>query len=381
MRTKKVKPEEEGKVNGKEFLKALDFVVKEKGIDEDVIIEAMQTALSTAFRKNEKADYASRVLIDRNTGDIKVFKVTTIVEDYNEDDDEIDPETGEVKVKHDYLNEMTISDAREINKDYQVGDEILEEVTPHDFGRVAISVAKQVVLQKIREAEREKIMSEFEDKEDELMVGFLAMEDAKNYYVDLGKARGILSKNELIPGEKLTMGDTIKVYITKIESTPKGPLILVSRKNYGFVKRLFEHEIPELADGTLELRGIAREAGVRSKVAIASNNPNVDPVGSCIGEKGRRIASIINELGGEKVDLIAYSNDPEEFIANALSPAKNLNVSITDEKKKEALVIADDENLSLAIGKKGINIKLASRLTKYTINIKTLDDINKQINS
>jgi len=380
MRTKKIK-EEVNQINGKEFKKALDFIVKEKGIDEDTVIEAMQTALSTAFRKNEKADYASRVLIDRNTGDIKVFKVTTIVDDYNEDDDDIDPETGEVKVKHDYLNEMTISDAKEINKDYQVGDEILEEVTPHDFGRVAISVAKQVVLQKIREAEREKIMSEFEDKEDELMVGFLAMEDAKNYYVDLGKARGILSKSELIPGEKLTMGDSIKVYITKIESTPKGPLILVSRKNYGFVKRLFEHEIPEFADGTLELRGVAREAGVRSKVAIASTNPKVDPIGSCIGEKGRRIANIITELGGEKVDLIAYSNDPEEFIANALSPAKNLNVSITDEKKKEALVIADDENLSLAIGKKGINIKLASKLTKYTINIKTLADINKQINA
>ncbi len=380
MRTKKTK-EETNKVNGEEFKKALDFVVKEKGIEEDVIISAMEAALSAAFRKNEKAEYNSRVLIDRNTGDIKVFKVTTIVEDYNDDDDDIDEETGEVKVKHDYLNEITISDAHEINKDYQVGDEILEEVTPHDFGRVAISVAKQVVLQKIREAERDKIMSEFEDKEDELMVGFLAMEDAKNYYVDLGKARGILSKNELIPGEKLTMGDSIKVYITKIESTPKGPLILVSRKNYGFVKRLFEHEIPEFADGTLELRGVAREAGVRSKVAVASTNPNVDPIGSCIGEKGRRIANIINELGGEKVDLIAYSTDPEEFIANALSPAKNLNVSITDEKKKEALVIADDENLSLAIGKKGINIKLASKLTKYTINIKTLEDINKQINA
>ena len=380
MRTKKIK-EESKEVNGEEFKKALDFIVKEKGIDEDVVVEAMESALSAAFRKNEKADYNSRVLVDRNTGDIKVFKVTTIVDDYNEDDDEIDPETGEVKVKHDYLNEMTISDAREINKDYQVGDEILEEVTPHDFGRVAISVAKQVVLQKIREAERDKIMSEFEDKEDELMVGFLAMEDAKNYYVDLGKARGILSKNELIPGEKLTMGDSIKVYITKIESTPKGPLILVSRKNYGFVKRLFEHEIPEFADGTLELRGVAREAGVRSKVAVSSTNPNVDPIGSCIGEKGRRIANIINELGGEKVDLIAYSSDPEEFIANALSPAKNLNVSITDEKKKEALVIANDENLSLAIGKKGINIKLASKLTKYTINIKTLEDINKQINA
>ena len=379
MRTKKTKVDSK-EVNGKEFLAALEFIKKEKGIDEDTILEAMQTALSTAFRKNEKADYTSRVIIDRNTGDIKVFKVTTIVDDYKDDDDEIDPETGEVKVKHDYLNEMTISDAKEINKDYQIGDEILEEVTPHDFGRVAISVAKQVVLQKIREAEREKIMSEFEDKEDELMVGFLAMEDVKNYYVDLGKARGILPKSELIPGEKLTMGDSIKVYITKIESTPKGPLILVSRKNYGFVKRLFEHEIPEFSDGTLELRGVAREAGVRSKVAIYSTNPHVDPIGSCIGEKGRRIANIINELGGEKVDLIAYSLDPEEFIANALSPAKNLNVSITDEKKKEALVIADDENLSLAIGKKGINIKLASRLTKYTINIKTLADINKQIN-
>lgn len=378
--SKKIKEEDAALASAKEFKKALEFIVKEKGIDEDVVIEAMQTALSTAYKKNEKADYNSRVLIDRNTGEIKVFKVTTIVDDYQDDDDDIDPETGEVKVSHDYLNEMTISEAKEINSDYQVGDEILEEVTPKNFGRVAISVAKQVVLQKIREAEREKIMSDFADKEDELMIGFLAMEDTKNYYVDLGKARGILPKTELIPGEKLTMGDSIKVYITKIESTPKGPLILTSRKNYGFVKRLFEHEIPEFSDGTLELRGVAREAGVRSKVAVASINPKVDPIGSCIGEKGRRIANIINELGGEKVDLIAYSDNMEEFIANALSPAKNLNVSITDEKKKEALVIADDENLSLAIGKKGINIKLASKLTKYTINIKTLADINAEIN-
>ena len=378
--TKKVKEEDPIKASAQEFKKALEFIVKEKGIDEDVVIEAMQTALSTAYKKNEKADYNSRVLIDRNTGEIKVFKVTTIVDDYKDDDDDIDPETGEVKVKHDYLNELTISEAKEINSDYQVGDEILEEVTPKNFGRVAISVAKQVVLQKIREAEREKIMADFADKEHELMIGFLAMEDAKNYYVDLGKTRGILPKNELIPGEKLTMGDSIKVYITKIESTPKGPLILVSRKNNGFIKRLFEHEIPEFSDGTLVLRGIAREPGVRSKIAVASTNINVDPVGSCIGEKGRRIANIINELNGEKVDLIAYSDDMEVFIANALSPAKNLNVSITDEKKKEALVIADDENLSLAIGKKGINIKLASRLTKYTINIKTLADINAEIN-
>ncbi|NLC47780.1 MAG: transcription termination/antitermination protein NusA [Tenericutes bacterium] len=371
-------------MNSKEFKKALDYIVTEKGIEEEVVIEAMQAALSTAFRKNEKADYASRVLIDKNTGEIKVFKVTTIVDDYDEEleNETLELEEGEEeRLCHDYLNEIMISDAKKINKEYQVGDEILEEVTPKDFGRVAISVAKQVVLQKIREAEREKVMDEFEDKEEELMVGFLAMEDARNYYVDLGKARGILPKTELIPNEKLTMGDSIKVYITKIESTPKGPLILVSRKNYGFVKRLFEHEIPEFSDGTLELRGVAREPGIRSKVAVLSTNPKVDPVGSCIGEKGRRIANIISELGGEKIDLIAYSDDPETFVANALSPAKNLNVSITDEKKKEVLVIADDENLSLAIGKKGINIKLASKLTKYTINIKTLADINAQINS
>ena len=287
---KKTKVEDENVAKAKEFKKALDYIVKEKGIDEDVVIEAMQTALSTAFKKNEKADYTSRVLIDRNTGEIKVFKVTTIVEDYKDDDDDIDPETGEVKVKHDYLNEMTISDAKEINSDYQVGDEILEEVTPKDFGRVAISVAKQVVLQKIREAEREKIMSEFEDKQDELMIGFLAMEDARNYYVDLGKARGILPKTELIPGEKLTMGDSIKVYITKIETTTKGPLILVSRKNYGFVKRLFELEIPEINEGIILIYSIARDAGNRTKIAVYSENSKVDAIGSCIGE--REIKSI-----------------------------------------------------------------------------------------
>ena len=362
-------------MKAKEFKKALDFIVEEKGIEEDVVIEVMQTALSTAFRKNERADYASRVLVDRNTGEIKVFRVTTIVEDYPEDE-----ENDEEAETRDYLNEMTISDAKKINSEYVVGDEILEEVTPKDFNRVAISVAKQVVLQKIREAEREKVMEEFADKQDELLIGFLAMEDSKNYYVDLGKARGILPRTELIPGEKLVMGNSVKVYVTKIESTTKGPLILLSRKHYGFIKRLFEHEIPEFADGTLVMHGVAREAGVRSKVAVSSTNSKVDPVGSCIGEKGRRIANIISELGGEKIDLIAYTDVTEDFIANSLSPAKNLNVSITDEKKKEALVIADDENLSLAIGKKGINIKLASKLTKYTINIKTLADINKEIN-
>lgn len=356
-------------MNAKEFKKAFDGLVKEKKIDEEVLLEAMSSALSTAYKKNFNESANIRTVINTETGEIRVYKVTTVV-------DTLESENEEETIDPNHV--ILLEDAREIDKNYQVGDEIVEEVTPQDFDRVAVSVAKQVVVQKLREAERNMIMKEFEDKEGELMVGFLAMEDAKNYYVDLGSSRGILSKNELIPGEKLTMGDSVKVFITKIESTPKGPLILLSRKHYGFVKRLFEIEIPEFSDGTLMMHSIAREAGVRSKVSISSTNSKVDAIGSCIGEKGRRIANIIKELNGEKVDLVLYDPNIEVYIANALSPAKNLNISMTSEN--EALVIADDENLSLAIGKKGINIKLASKLTKTRINIKTIADINNEIN-
>lgn len=351
-------------MNAKEFKKAFDAIIEEKKLNAEILINAMQTALSTAYKKNFNEQANIRTDINTDTGEIKVFKITTVV------DEIVEPNA-----------EILLEEARLKNKNYKLGDEIIEEVTPKDFGRVAIGVAKQVVLQKIREAEREIIMEDFNDKENELMVGFLAMEDNRNYYVDLlNKARGILPKAETIPGEKLQMGSSIKVFITKVESSPKGPFILLSRKHYGFVKRLFELEIPEFSEGVLVMHGVAREAGIRSKVAISSTNSNIDPIGSCIGEKGRRIANIIRELGGEKVDLILYDNDPETFIANALSPAKNLNISIADEKTKEALVIADDENLSLAIGKKGINIKLASKLTKFKINVKSIADINKEIN-
>lgn len=355
----------------KEFKKAFDAIIKEKGLNGEIIIDAMQSALATAYKKNYNEQADIRVSINPESGEIRVCKVTTVVDDADDCVCEIE----------NIESTIALEDAQEINKDYKVGDEIVEEVTPENFGRVAVSVAKQVVMQKIREAERNNTMEEFKDKENELMLGFLAMEDVKNYYVDLGKARAILSKTEIIPGEKLIMGSSIKVYITKIESTPKGPFILASRKHYGFVKRLFESEIPELADGTLIMHGVAREAGIRSKVAVSSTNSKVDAIGSCIGEKGRRIANIIKELSGEKIDLILYSNDNEEYIASALSPAKNLNVTILDdEKTNEALVITDVENLSLAIGKKGINIKLASKLTKFKINVKTLDEINKEIN-
>ena len=350
-------------MNNKEFKRAFDYIVEEKGIDGEVIIKTMGDALAAAYKKETGEEADIRAEINPENGIIKIFKRMTVVEELENLD-----------------AELTVEEAREIKSDAELGDVLETELTPEDFGRVAISVAKQVVLQKIREAERNNIMDEMREKEDEMMIGFLAMEDARNYYVDLGKARGILPKNELIPGETLKMGDSVKVYIISVEETPKGPSIKLSRKHYGFVKRLFELEIPEFKDGILLMHGVAREAGVRSKVAVSSVNPNVDAIGSCIGEKGRRIANIISVLNGEKVDLILYNDNPEIFIANALSPAKNLNVSITSEKDKEALVITDDENLSLAIGKKGINIKLASKLTKYKLNIKTLNEINEEIN-
>lgn len=350
-------------MNNKEFKTAFDFIVKEKNIDPEVVKEAMQNALAAGYKKNTGEDADVRAEFNTENGMIRLFRRMTVVDEIENED-----------------TELSLEEAQEINPNYKVGDVIENEVDFEDFGRVAVSVAKQVVLQKIREVERNQIMDEFRDKQDEMMVGFLAMEDNRNYYVDLGKARGILPKNELIPGETLRMGDSVKVYIVSVEETTKGPSIRLSRKHYGFLKRLFENEIPEFAEGILIMHGVAREAGVRSKVAIESINPNVDAIGSCIGEKGTRIANIIKALNGEKVDLVLYDENPEKFIENALSPAKNLNVTIQDEKKREALVITDNENLSLAIGKKGINIKLASKLTRYKLNIKTLDDINKEIN-
>ena len=213
-----------------------------------------------------------------------------------------------------------------------------------------------------------------------MLVGMLAMEDQKNYYVDFGRARGILPKSEMIPGETVKMGSQIKVYVTKVEAGTKGPLILLSRKHYGFVKRLFESEIPELADGTVILYQVAREPGIRSKVAVYSTNDKIDPIGACIGARGSRIGNILRELNGEKVDLVKYSNDPAEFIKNAMAPAKDVIVSIKDEEKKEALAIVTEDNLKLAIGRKAINVRLASKLTRYKIEVKTMEDIQKEGN-
>lgn len=387
-------------MNNKEFLRAVDNIVAEKNIDKQVVYDAMQQALTSAYKKNYNTKNNNvKVLIDEKTGAIKVYSYLTVVPDdkmtkaeYDDyvfeqyslddeldtkndgDDDEGEAEGQAEKEKPSFFNpdfEIKLSDARKIDKSLNIGDTIDTEITPGDFGRVAASTAKQVVVQKIREAERNSIMEEFGDKQDELLVGTVALEDTDNYFIDLGRTNGILPKKDIIPGEKIVMGSQIKVYVTKVDNSGRNLLILLSRTHYGFVKRLFELEIPEFSDGSILMYSVARDPGHRSKVAVYSERMNVDPIGACIGEKGSRIARIIEELHGEKIDVVRYDSDPAVFIANALSPAKDLTVAITDPKKQEALVIASGDNFSLAIGKKGQNARLASRLTHYKIDIKT----------
>lgn len=384
-------------MNGKEFKKALDNIVKEKDIDPEVVYEAMELALTSAYKKNFNSKTNVKVLFDRATGEIKVYSYLTVVpddkmtkeeyEDYlfehytDEDDEEEEVETVEGEEQEEapqisYFNpetEIKVSEAKKIDKTLEVGDTIDHEVTPKDFGRVAASTAKQVVVQKIREAERNSIVDEFGDKQDELLIGTVALEDTDNYFIDLGRTNGILPKKDIIPGEKIEMGSQIKVYVSKVDNNGKNLLILLSRTHYGFVKRLFELEIPEINDGTVMLYSVARDPGNRSKVAVYSERANIDPIGACIGEKGSRIARIIEELHGEKLDVVKYDKDPAIFIENALAPAKDLTVAITDPKKQEAMVIADGDNFSLAIGKKGQNARLASKLTHYKIDIKTTE--------
>ena len=368
--------------SGMEFLKALNAITEDKGISKDLIIDAMKQALATAYKKNYDSKTNVRVDFDETTGEFKVISYYVVVEDYIEPTYKINEEGKEVEIPPE-INpdaQMLLEDAKELVPNIQIGETIEKEVTPKDFGRVAAGAAKQVVTQRIREAEKEAVVAEFGNKQDEMLVGLLAMEDQRNYYIDLGRARGILPKSEMIPGEEVKMGSSIKVYVTKVEARTKGPLILLSRRHFGFVKRLFESEIPELANGSIILYGVAREAGVRSKVAVYSTNDKIDPIGACIGARGSRIASILKELNGEKVDLVKYSADPAEFIKSAMSPAKDVIVSIKDEAKKEALAVVNNDNLSLAIGKKGINIKLASKLTKYKIEVKTMEQIQEEGN-
>lgn len=349
-------------MNGGDIIKAIDALSEEKGIPKEELFEYLETALNAAYKRHYGANN-SKTKVDRDTGEYHVISYKVVVDEINMEEEE------DAQI---LLEEVQ-------DKKLKVGDVIEEEVTPKDFGRVAASTAKQVLVQKVREAERNSIMAEFADKEGELLIGTLSREDKQNYYVDFGRASGILPKKDCIPGETLEMGSQIKVYVTKIEEGQKGgPVIILSRTHFGFVKRLLEMEIPELAEGIVILYSVARDPGSRSKIAVYSENEKIDAVGACIGEKGIRINNISKELNGEKIDVVKYDKDLKEFIRNALSPAKDVDIYIIDQKDRHAVAVAEGDNLSLAIGKNGQNVKLAARLTKCKIDVKTLVQVQEE---
>ncbi len=336
-----------------DLLEALNAIEKDKGISKDVLIEALEAALISAYKKNFNQAQNVRVDINEETGTFKVFAQKEVVEQVE------DPRL-----------QISIEEAKKINPQYEIGDVVETEVTPRNFGRIAAQAAKQVVTQRVREAERGVIYAEYIDREEDIMTGIVQRIDSKYIYVDLGRIEALLPVSEQMPNESYRPHDRIKVYITKVENTQKGPMVLVSRTHPGLLKRLFELEVPEIFDGTVEIKSIAREAGDRSKVAVHAEDPEIDPVGSCVGPRGIRVQAIVNELKGEKIDIVRWSKDPVEFVANALSPAKVIDV-LVNEDEKATTVIVPDYQLSLAIGKRGQNARLAAKLTGWKIDIKS----------
>lgn len=340
-----------------EFVGALKELVKEKGICEDLLFTTIQDAMVAAYKKN----YANlntnaqnvKVNIDRETGEIHVYAQKIVVDEVYDD-----------------VTEISLEEAKELSPKNEVDDVVDIEVTPKNFGRVAAQLAKQVVTQRIKEAERNIIYDEYKEKEFDIITGTILRKDKGMVFVNLGKLEGVIGPNEQIPNEEYKFNEKLKLYIVEVKNGSKGPQIHVSRTHPGLVKRLFELEVPEIFDGVVEIKSISREAGSRSKIAVYSNNEEVDPMGACVGPKGSRVQSIVNELKNEKIDIIKWSKDPEEFIANSLSPAKVLSVDV-DEDGKSAKVVVDDNQLSLAIGKEGQNVRLAAKLTNWKIDIKS----------
>jgi N utilization substance protein A len=336
-----------------DFIDALNEIEREKGISKELLIDAIEAAMISSYKRNFNTAQNVRVDINRQTGLIKVYARKNVTEEV------LDPRL-----------EISLQAAREINQNYQLDDIVEIEVTPRDFGRIAAQTAKQVVTQRIREAERGLIYNAFIDKEEDIVTGILQRQDPRNIYVDLGKVEAVLPLSELMPTDKFKQGDRIKAYITKVENTTKGPQIILSRTHPGLLKRLFELEVPEIFDGVVEIRSVAREAGFRSKIAVHSKNAEVDPVGSCVGPKGMRVQTIVGELRGEKIDIVRWMESVEEYVANALSPSKVIEVQVF-EAEKMARVIVPDYQLSLAIGIKGQNARLAAKLTGWKIDIKS----------
>ena len=340
-------------MDSKEFLNALELVAKEKGIDKEIIFEAIEASLVSACKKHFGSSQNIKVDMNRETGEVKCFTQKTIVE-----------------VVEDPQLEMSLDMARIANPNYVVGDIVDIEVTPKNFGRISAQTAKQVVVQKFREAEREILFNQYITKEREVVTAVVQRKERRNVIVQMGKIDAVLAANEQIPGETYDFMDRVKVYVLEVKQTTKGPQIFVSRTHPELVKRLFEQEVPEVHDGTVEIKSIAREAGSRTKIAVYSKNENVDALGACVGQNGYRVNVIVNELGGEKIDVINWSEDPREFIAAALSPSKVLEVKL-NEAEQSAKIVVPDHQLSLAIGKEGQNARLSAKLTGWRIDIKS----------
>lgn len=337
----------------REFIEAIAALEKEKDISKDILIEAIESALVSAYKKNYGTSQNVRVNIDREEGEIDVFMRKDVVEEVDDD-----------------MAEISLEEALEIDPRYEVGDVVEYQVTPRDFGRIAAQTAKQVVVQRIREAERGMIFDDYITRQGEIITGTVQRISNETIFVNMGKAEGILAATERVPGEKYEINDRIKVYIMDVKKTTKGPQVFLSRSHPGLVKRLFELEVPEIEDRTVEIKSIAREAGSRTKIAVYTEDENVDPVGACVGTRGARVQNIVDELFGEKIDIITWSDDPQILISNVLSPAKVEKV-IVDEEEQAATVIVPDYQLSLAIGKEGQNVRLAAKLCGWKIDIKS----------
>ena len=340
-----------------DFISALEELENERGIKKEVLLDAIENALISAYKRHFGITQNARVTIDDTTGEVHVFAEKTVVDDVFDDSFEV-----------------SLEEAKEVNPAYELGDTLEIEVTPSSFGRIAAQTAKQVVVQRIREAERGVIYEQYADKEDEIMTGTILRQEKGCYSLELGRAEGILPFSETIRGEKYEINKRLKVYMIEIRKSAKGPQIVVSRSHPGLIKRLFELEVPEISQNIVQIVGIAREAGQRSKIAVYSDDDNVDPIGACIGPKGSRIERVVYELNGERIDVIPWSKDPSEYIANALRPAKVIMTQV-DEEKREARIIVPDYQLSLAIGKEGQNARLASKLTGYKIDIKSQSQV------
>ena len=349
-------------IDNKELILALEELEKEKGIKKEYLLEAIETALVTAYKRNFDSLENVRVEMDHQTGATHVYAIKEVMEKANDEDTEI-----------------SLKEAQKINPDLKEGDTVETEIVPRDFGRIAAQTAKQVIIQKLREVEREIVYNEFNERKGEIVSGLIQKADHNIVVMDLGKLEGVMPLKEQIPTEHYKVNDKIKGYVLDVEKGAKGaPQVIVSRSHPDFVRKLLEFEIPEIYEGVIEIKSVSRDPGYRSKVAVYSADQNIDPVGSCVGQKGVRIQNVINELNGEKIDVIEWNEDPSIYIASALLPAKILAVDIKEEEKFAQVVVPDDQ-LSLAIGKSGQNARLAARLTNWKIDIKSETQFREMI--